>query len=58
MEIKGKLIEQLELSVVDKDIADTFNKIGSGKWPLGLAVKIQTARSLGVLIKILRDGTE
>ncbi|MBI4618675.1 MAG: hypothetical protein HY739_00685 [Desulfobacterales bacterium] len=54
----GRLREQLELSVVDKDISDIFNEIGSGKWPPGLAVKIQIARSLKSLIEVLRSRSE
>lgn len=46
-------VEQLELTSVDKDIADTFREIGSGMWPPGLAVKIQIARSLRGLVEIL-----
>lgn len=48
-----KKIEEMELSIVDKDISNCFTELRDGRYELGLPTKMQIARKLNELCGML-----
>ena len=49
---------EMELSIVDPDIASNFRRLGPRYWNPGAALNMQIARSLKELVALLRASKE